>query len=131
MTAAAAKTACQGSSKGAASSIAAAAHHPSGTHSIHTNFTKQIFADRLIFHTQLESSSAVWFPSDGERQVAQRLASAAAAGLQLTQSVQGHGHMSWQIIRGAAVMPTVRRNGSPRAPDGSSSPRASAAASEV
>lgn len=79
---------------------------------------------------QLGSNSAVWFPSDGERQVAQRLASVAAAGPQMTQPVPGQGHMSWQIIRGAAVMPTARSSGSPRAPDGSSSPRASAAASE-
>jgi hypothetical protein len=70
----------------------------------------------LHLRVQVDSSSATWFPSNGERQVSQRLAEAAASGLQMLPEKLGQGQMSWQIIRGAAVHPAAaaraQQNGS-------------------
>jgi hypothetical protein len=83
----------------------------------------------FTLRSQVDSTSATWFSSDSERQVSQRLAEAAAAGLQMLPQQLGQNQLSWQIIRGAAVAPaaatSAQQNGSPENAD---SPAASSTA---
>lgn len=88
----------------------------------------------LHLRVQVDSSSATWFPSDSERHVSQRLAEAAASGLQMLPEKLGQGQLSWQIIRGAAVHPaaaaSAQQNGSLADAD-SAAPRGTAGVSTV